>query len=599
MRLLNTRTRRIAEFLVEDIPPYAILSHTWGQEEISFHDMSDPARPPIHKTGFAKIDKACNVAAEHGHEWIWIDTCCIDKSSSAELTEAINSMYNWYKRAQICFVYLADVDKNGPLDGCRWFTRGWTLQELIAPREMVFFDRNWKEMGTKQGLANDVVRITRICKDILCHRQPLSAVSVAQKMSWASGRKTSRIEDTAYCLLGIFGVHLDLKYGEERRAFRRLQEAILSSVPDLSVFAWKRKRPERCDSENAPRREYCGVFATEPDDFAFSGTLVKKRPFARHELLPLNGAIKTNIQLSIEMVPEGGYRYLLPLDCCYGADPPEPGPPEQGPPANPRPVTLCVRLRKSGYNEFIREDPYSIVQPTRHLPNPIVANPRYLIPDMSEYEWVANHSAITPNTNTDLVGQKRTHAIQLHLPNELRLYILDIWPGYRFDGEDRVFYLTDDNTEHDSCMIRLRGGSRISPHGDSDHINVDFECVFFALGWSSVDEHRPPQCTVVNYSDIASVLSEFRTDACGWDFNRNYVLERLVFHGMPRASGVVIQGRESRVRVSFEVKLARDGNVCAGNFWRVSFRVEDLKDWDGEVDQPGAGLSWVYEVERF
>jgi hypothetical protein len=583
MRLLNTRTRKIAEFLVEDIPPYAILSHTWGQEEVSFQDMTDPTRDPSGKRGFAKIDKACNVAAERGHEWIWIDTCCIDKYSSAELTEAINSMYNWYKRAKVCFVYLADVDGHGPLDGCRWFTRGWTLQELIAPREMVFFDKNWKERGTKEGLAKDIVRITRICGDILRHEQRLSAVSVAQKMSWASGRNTSRVEDTAYCLLGIFGVHLDLRYGEERRAFRRLQEAILSSVPDLSVFAWKRERTEALNSGNTSRREYSGVFATEPKDFAFSGSLIKKRPFARQELLPLNGAIKTNIQLSIEMIPQGGYRYLLPLDCYY----------ESKPPVKTPPATLCVRLRKSGYNEFIREDPYSIIEFTRPLLNPIVSNPRYLIPDMSEHEWVANHSE--PTSDADLVGMKRTRAIQLKLPSELHLYILDMSPGYRFDGEDQVFYLTDDNTEHDSCMLRLKGESSISPFGD--HIKVGFECVFFALGWSSTVESHPPQCTVVNYSDIASVLSEFRTDACGWDFNTNYVLERLVFHGMPRVSAVVIQGRESRVIVSFEVKLARDRNICAGNFWRVSFRVEDLKDGK-EVDGLEGGSSWVHYVAR-
>ncbi|KAK0613591.1 heterokaryon incompatibility protein-domain-containing protein [Immersiella caudata] len=264
MRLLNTRTYQIDEILVDSVPSYAILSHTWSGEEVSFQDMRDPARDDHHsgKRGLEKVKKACEVAASCGHEWIWIDTCCIDKSNSAELIEAINSMYNWYKRAKICLVYLEDLDEDGPLGGCRWFTRGWTLQELIAPKQMLFFDKNWREKGTKEGLIMDIVKRTGISERILMHEDHLSAVSVAQKMSWASGRSTSRVEDTAYSLLGIFGVHLSLIYGEERRVFRRLQEAILSSIPDLSIPAWRRQQTQAPNADNTSRRVYSGVFAT-------------------------------------------------------------------------------------------------------------------------------------------------------------------------------------------------------------------------------------------------------------------------------------------------------------------------------------------------
>ncbi|KAK5652916.1 hypothetical protein OQA88_9395 [Cercophora sp. LCS_1] len=338
MRLLNTRSLQIKEFHGSSFPPYTILSHTWGAEEVSFQEMMDLMNRPSAQSGFGKIRNASKVALEENYEWIWIDTCCIDKSSSAELTEAINSMYNRYKRAEVCFVYLEDLSENHPLGSCRWFTRGWTLQELIAPRHMIFLDRRWKRRGTKANLVNEIAERTGIDKGILLHDKPLSTMSVAQKMSWASNRRTTRVEDTAYCLLGVFGVQLSLRYGEERQAFRRLQEAIISSVPDLSVFAWRRSRPLTTEeAESACQRQHCGVLAVDPQDFADSGSLVKKKPFARHELLSLNGAIMAKLQLLIEARQEAGYRYLLPLDCSYES--------RQG-------VRLCVRLRKCGYNEF-------------------------------------------------------------------------------------------------------------------------------------------------------------------------------------------------------------------------------------------------------
>jgi len=143
------------------------------------------------------------------------------------------------------------------------------------------------------------------------------------------------------------------------------------------------------------------------------------------------------------------------------------------------------------------------------------------------------------------------------------LHMLDVWPGYRFDGEDQVFYLTGDNTEHDTCMIRLKGGD-VSP--DSNRMEVDFECVFFGIGWSSTKHSNPPLCTVIDYGSVALVLPEFRADACGWDFHRKYVLERVIFHGIPRTSSVVIHGRTSRVRVSFTLAPTSDRNICSGAF---------------------------------
>ncbi|KXX81983.1 Vegetative incompatibility protein HET-E-1 [Madurella mycetomatis] len=590
MKLLNTSTLHIQEFFGSDIPPYAILSHTWGDEEISFQEMVDAARHPRAKKGFFKIIKACEIEIGKRSDWIWIDTCCIDKSSSAELVEAINSMYNWYERAQVCYVYLEDLEWDdsldpldeslqlwGKLSRCRWFTRGWTLQELIAPKCAHFFDRKWKCIGTKGDLAEKLSTITGISKKILLGKQRLDTVSVAQKMAWASGRTTTRIEDTAYCLLGIFGVHLSLQYGEDHRAFRRLQEAIISTIPDLSVFAWRQPAPTlEVQTDSPPPRKYSGVLATTPRDFSRSGSFIKKKPSARYELLPLNGAIMARIQLLIEMNPQsGGYRYLLPLDCFCEFRPE---------------ARLCVRLRKCGYNEFVRDDPCGIVEVTTPLLGPVLPSNRYLIPDITTQEWMHDAEVDNPTAWTaipDPIARNRSHAIQIQLPDDMWLHMVDIWPGYRFDGEDRIFYLTGGDTEHDAAVVRLRRGA-VSRFGQP--IEVNFECVFCALGWSSRDEKRPPQYTLLDYSKFASVLTKFRDEVRGWDFHRSLVLKRLKFHSMPRASSTVVQSRGSLVRVSFELKRVTDNEICHDGFRRAIFSCEPF---DGGYIQ-NCGEEWSF-----
>ena len=156
-------------------------------------------------------------------------------------------MFRWYQKARVCYAYLADVlkDTNPNEDSLvpeefsrsRWFTRGWTLQELVAPQNVVFYSRSWKNIGTKEQLCNTISTITGIDIDTLLG-EDLTVVSVANKMSWASGRRTTRIEDMAYCLLGIFDVNMPLLYGEGQKAFLRLQEEILRSSYDHSLFAW-------------------------------------------------------------------------------------------------------------------------------------------------------------------------------------------------------------------------------------------------------------------------------------------------------------------------------------------------------------------------
>ncbi|KAF2673633.1 HET-domain-containing protein, partial [Microthyrium microscopicum] len=239
MRLINTKTLQLEYFLGE-APAYAILSHTWGPEEVSYAEMRDGTGQ--EKQGYQKIVKCCQIAADEGYSYAWIDTCTIDKSSSAELSEAINSMFQWYKKSAVCYAYLEDYDEADPssLDKSRWFTRGWTLQELIAPSTVRFYSGEWKEFGTRKSLVKNIYKITKIDEDVLLTGSSfLYEKSIAKRMSWASTRQTTKPEDTAYCLLGIFDCTLPLLYGEGlAKAFIRLQENIIQASRDQSIFAW-------------------------------------------------------------------------------------------------------------------------------------------------------------------------------------------------------------------------------------------------------------------------------------------------------------------------------------------------------------------------
>lgn len=263
MRLLNVNTMRL-----EDADPdrgstkYAILSHVWDKDEVLFADIMDPAglqRLSSQKAlGYQKLIGTCKLALSRGFNHVWVDTCCIDKSSSAELSEAINSMFKWYQLSTECIVYLNDVDltPDGRVHGfteSRWFSRGWTLQELLAPDNVLFFDRNWQFIGERSQFAADIIAITGIGKKYLRRRDGRSVSAMllletaATRMSWAARRKTTRVEDMAYCLLGVFDINMPLLYGEGYKAFCRLQEEIIRVYADHSILAWRGARTSRND----------------------------------------------------------------------------------------------------------------------------------------------------------------------------------------------------------------------------------------------------------------------------------------------------------------------------------------------------------------
>ncbi|KAF2433098.1 HET-domain-containing protein [Tothia fuscella] len=282
MRLLNASTLEMEDF-TGDLPPYVILSHTWGKEEVLFHDLQASKmvdfKPGQEKAGFAKIQGTCDQAVRDRYRWVWIDTCCIDKTSSAELSEAINSMFLWYERADICYVYLADVptafsarhpvwddifDVKGIFKSSRCFTRGWTLQELVASPVVEFYAADWTEIGTKSSLQKPLSKITGIHARVLGGADP-AMCSVAERMSWAVSRETTRLEDMAYSLLGLFHVNMPLLYGEGERAFVRLQEEILKISEDYSLFAWPIETDVQTQKPEANRQR--GLLTTSITDF--------------------------------------------------------------------------------------------------------------------------------------------------------------------------------------------------------------------------------------------------------------------------------------------------------------------------------------------
>ena len=329
MWLINTHTLTLKFFMSSEGLRFAILSHTWGDEEVNFREMGARGESGLQKAGWAKIVKTCDIARDtFGLDYAWVDTCCIDKSSSSELSEAINSMFSWYKTAAVCVVFLEDLElpadkdcKPGSigfrnrLGACRWFGRGWTLQELIAPSEMVFYDRDWVHFGTKAELVSDLSEVTGIEKSILRNVDLLFTAHVGKRMSWAASRQTTRVEDLAYCLLGIFDVNMPLLYGEGEKAFLRLQEEIARSRNDLTLFAWLQDR----GPVHGPA--FRGIFAASPAEFRHCHKLrVPEEPLQQDVEFSL-----TNRGLRIDSnIYDSDFGYpnslMLALDCLEYSD---------------------------------------------------------------------------------------------------------------------------------------------------------------------------------------------------------------------------------------------------------------------------------------
>ncbi|KAI1192637.1 hypothetical protein F5X97DRAFT_340069 [Nemania serpens] len=320
MRLINVKIFKFEEFLDHEPPPYAILSHTWGDacEELTVRDVQ---AGKIDKPGVGSVKfwGSCRQAGNDGLEYIWIDTCCIEKDSSAELDEAIRSMFRWYRRASVCYAYLSDVTSNDDPQECeskfrfsRWFRRGWTLQELLAPETVQFYDSNWKSLGNKGGMSTIIAEITGIPQRILLGIVELDTASVAQRMSWAARRDTKRKEDLAYCLLGIFDVSMPIMYGEGGdQAFFRLQDHIIKKTRDDSILAWGLSSDGEQSNSDPGQVTPGRILAAAPSDFANSGHIISRdQPADPTNSFEISG-VSLRLHLSLLTTPTGNVFGLL------------------------------------------------------------------------------------------------------------------------------------------------------------------------------------------------------------------------------------------------------------------------------------------------
>ena len=298
-------------------PPYVIISHSWGDQEVIYDDMPQFKEKLMYPNAWKKADSAakltgaCKKVLKHYKEdvkHVWLDTVCINKKDPAEVSTAINSMYQWYKNAEVCFAYLNDYSCKGmaKFTGSKWFTRGWTLQELVAPKHVIFFDKDWEPIGNKISLQSVLTSRTKINANFLLQYDSISRASISQRMSWFSGRETTVPEDTAYCLLGLFGVNMPLLYGEgKERAFRRLQEEIMKYSDDHSLFAWKHPTAQKKGS---------GCFADSPDCFKETGAYMHKPDGNNNQPFQM-----TNKGVSIDLHLQGYQgNYVATIDCLHG-----------------------------------------------------------------------------------------------------------------------------------------------------------------------------------------------------------------------------------------------------------------------------------------
>lgn len=304
LRVQNNGDVSLTRNYVKNIPKYAILSHTWGEEEeeVTLKDLLEGSGRA--KAGYKKIVYCAKQASKDGLEYFWVDTCCIDKANNTELSEAINSMYNWYRNAAVCYVYLSDVSHFQNLDSSRWFTRGWTLQELLAPKHMEFFGKNWVRIDTRLNLIPTISRVTGIPRRLLM-LDITGGYSVAQVLSWAAGRETTREEDMAYCLLGLLGVNMPLIYGEGPRAFERLQQEFIKTSTDHSIFAWT------AETKSEGHLGERGAFGCSPMEFRSCTDLNVSESNSTDFSMTNRG-----LRIDLPLISAEDGTFLAVLDCC-------------------------------------------------------------------------------------------------------------------------------------------------------------------------------------------------------------------------------------------------------------------------------------------
>ena len=539
----------VEEFIGRNIPPYGTLSHTWEGSEISYDEMRvGTARS---KEAFHKIEMACKLASGDGLAYVWVDTCCIDKSSSAELTEAINSMFVWYKRAAVCYVYLSDLESSADvstaLKDCRWFRRGWTLQELIAPQKVNFYDQNWQFKGCKDSLLEEISGITGIGSTVLEHLAPLSSIAVATRLSWAAYRETTREEDAAYCLLGIFDVNMPLLYGEGTKAFRRLQEEIIKAECDLSIFAWTAEPSQ----SGQPDRRYSGVLAESPMEFSGCRGIIKANESTFHADFSItNRGIRMHTVLFLfdPKNSEDILLYVQDLGCSK---------------EHIGPYRLGVRLRKCGPDMFVRDNPFSLVT-LRSGPRKASLNRTiYILSKLPEIPHLP-HSQMLQREN-DLIISCRTSAVQIRFLPGFKSYAAR--PASHFDEHDRLFFATGDPL-YGWCFIRFQGESLLNGR------KIRVSCFFLCRNWHC--QSRALVSTLVDESSCDPVLlSQFLAGVEHEQHNEvPLVMCNLGVFGIPVQDCVVLKKGSSTLRISHSIRKVFQPDICNNEMYQVNITLE-------------------------
>jgi hypothetical protein len=440
MRLLHFVDQRLTltDFSGRTVPPYAILSHRWNTDpdsEVLFEDLGNGTWRT--KAGHPKIVFCAKQAAQDQLRYFWIDTCCIDKTSSAELSEVINSMFDLYQKSFVCYAFLSDLDPatetESGLEHCRWFTRGWTLQELIAPTAVRFYDAAWRFRGTRSDLCEMISTITHINTSYLRSTNPiqylLKITHAAVKLSWMASRNTTREEDMAYSLLGLFDINIPLLYGEGSKAFRRLQDEILRKYGDLSILIWK---PADFESDTV------GILAKSPSEFSWIREMkitigvfvMPKECDLTAKGLRFTTSLYTQPLLEDDSAPSPPYcRLILDIDCWANVAEFPAGNQWRQPNPAFNPVTFGICLRKYGEASYCRE----VINPADCL---VLLNPHKLpskCPTETAFYYLDRESLppsywtqfplVDPSCSFD---DSVTQQIAVHFLKQRRLDIIDI-----------------------------------------------------------------------------------------------------------------------------------------------------------------------------
>lgn len=325
MRLLNSLTCELGEFADTAIPPYAIISHIYEDEErslveASILDLQDPSI--LGKPYFEKIKSCCRQAQRDSIEWVWIDTCCLDRSNKEELHETINSSYRVLEDAAICYAYLSDVsstEMQSTLENSVYFKRKWTLQELVAPRVVKFFAKDWVFIGTRSILHNIISKTTGIQSAVLTGEKKPKQCHVSERMTWASNRVTTRVEDEAYSIMGLFDITMPILYGEGSRAFRRLQDKIRKThYPSILDTARTGMRLLSTKSEPLQIRSFFGgdspeyailshTWGSPDDEVSFSDVCQGKAESKK---------LYEKVRKSCDLAASHGFEYIWIDTCC-------------------------------------------------------------------------------------------------------------------------------------------------------------------------------------------------------------------------------------------------------------------------------------------